>query len=200
MSAIVDRARDTWERITPRERRLVVLAAIAAPLTIALWLGLEIHDGLAAMEARNEQTRKALAVLADLRARGPAEPVDDVVATMGTEALSLDTYLDKAAKKAGFTLKGTTPRPTATRGGFVTSSVSCQLDDLTIEQLGAFLQEVETASRVVVVTHLDVRRDFKAKDKLDASLEVTTYAKEAPAKAEAPGEGSAAGSDEKKGS
>jgi hypothetical protein len=121
---------------------------------------------------------------------------------MGTEALSLDTYLDKAAKKAGFTLKGTTPHPPAARNGFITNSVSCTLDDLTIEQLKTFLQEVETASKVVVVTHLDLRRDFKSKDKLDATLEISTYSKEPPAKAEGSGSGSgsAAGSDAKKGS
>src|SRR5258706_1208377 len=123
MSAITDRARDFWDRISPRERRLVVIAAIATPLTIAIWLGLAIHDGLVAMEARNDRSRKALDVLSDLRARGQThEQVDDVVQTMGTEPLSLDTYLDKAAQKAKFTLKGTTPHPSQTRNGFVTNS------------------------------------------------------------------------------
>ncbi len=40
--AITDKARDFWERISPRERRLVLLAAVAVPLTIAVWLGLAI--------------------------------------------------------------------------------------------------------------------------------------------------------------
>src|SRR3954466_7609707 len=100
MAAITDRARDFWDRISPRERRLVVIAAIATPLTIAIWLGLAIHDGLGAMEQRNDRARKALDVMADLRARGQTnEQADDVVKTMGPEPLSLDTYLDKAAKK-----------------------------------------------------------------------------------------------------
>ena len=34
---------------------------------------------------------------------------------MGIEPLSLDTYLTNAAKKAGFTLKGTTPRNPVTQ-------------------------------------------------------------------------------------
>ena len=47
---INERVRDFWDRISPRERRLVVIAGIAAPLTIALWLGLSIHDGLTSIE------------------------------------------------------------------------------------------------------------------------------------------------------
>ena len=200
MSNVSDRARDFWDRISPRERRLVVLAGIAVPLTIVVWLGLSIHDGLVNMEARNDKMRKALVVLADLKARGPVTPADDVVATMGVEPISLDTYLTNAAQKAGFTLKGTTPRNAVTRNGFVTNSVSCQVSDLTIDQFKKFLQEVETASKVVVVTRLDLRRDFKAKEKLDATLEVSTYSKEPPPKGEGSGAGSgSAGSSDKKG-
>jgi hypothetical protein len=194
---ISERARDFWDRISPRERRLVVIAAVALPITIAIWLGLSIHDGLVAKEKANDKMRKALIVLADLKARGPAQPTDDVVATMGTEPLSLDTYLTNAAQKAGFQLKGTTPRNPVTRNGFVTNSVSCQVTDLTIDQFKKFLQEVETGSKVVVITRLDVRRDFKAKEKLDATLEISTYSKEPVAKTD--GAGSAAGSADTKG-
>ncbi len=188
---ISERARDFWDRISPRERRLVVLAAIAAPITLAIWLGLSIHDGLVAKEAANEKTRKALVVLADLKARGPSQPTDDVVATMGTEPLSLDTYLTNAAQKAGFQLKGTTPRNAVTKNGFVTNSVACNVSDLTIDQMTKFLQEIETASKVVAVTRLELKRDFKDKEKLDAILEVSTYSKEPPAKGTGTGSGSA---------
>ena len=183
MSAISEKARDFWDRISPRERRLVILAGIAAPITIALWLGLSIHDGLGAMEARNAKTRKALAVLADLRARGETgkPKSDDAVAMMGTEPLSLPTYLDNAAKQAQFTLKSTTPHPEVRRNDFVTNSVSCALDDLTIDQIKTFLTAVETGSKVVAITHMDISRDFRNKDKLDVRLEVSTYSKVPPA-------------------
>jgi hypothetical protein len=191
MSAFSDKARDFWDGISPRERRLVMLAGIAVPITLAIWLGLSIRDGLVDMEKRNQQTRKALDVLQTLRARGEThQKTDDVVAMMGTEPLSLPTYLDNAAKKASFTLKSTTPHPPDKRNGFVTNSVSCTLDDLTIDQLKTFLMEVEMGSKVVAVTHIDMRRDFRDKTKLDINLEVSTYSKEPPANSEG-GEGSA---------
>lgn len=176
MSAVTDRAKDFWDRISPRERKLVVLAAIAAPITIAIWLGLSIQDGLDNMELRNDKMRRALAVLADLKARGPVStPEDDILKTMGPEPLSLDTYLDNAAKKAGFTLKGTVPHNPVTRNGFVTTSVSLNVDDLELDKLKTFLQEIETVSKIVVITSLDTMRDRRDRTKVDAKLVVTTY-------------------------
>jgi len=192
MSAVSERARDFWDRISPRERGLVLFAAVAAPITIVIWLGLAIGDGLSSMQARNDKMRKALAVLADLKARGPKQPVDDVVAGMPVEPLGLETYLSNAATTAGFVLKATTPRNPVTRNGFITSSVALSNLDVNIEQLKKFLQEIETKSKYVAITRMDItRRDFKGKDKLEASLEVSTYAKEKKAEPAAPGSGSA---------
>jgi len=192
--AFSDRARDFWDRISPRERKLVLLAAVAMPITIALWLGLAIHDGLVAMEHRNDRTRQALDVVAELKARGPMKP-DEAQVPIPNDPIPLETYLNNAATAAGFTIKNTSPRPPLTKNGFVTSSVSFQLEDLEIEKLRAFLQEVETKQKVVFVTHLDVKRDFKDKHKLDATVEVSTYSKVKAAsdtKDEGSGSGSAA--------
>jgi hypothetical protein len=192
--AFSDKARDFWDRISPRERRLVVLAGIAAPLTLAIWLGLAIHDGLGAMEDRNERSRKALEVLSDLRARGhtQASGEQDVVATMGTEPLSLDTYVANAAKKAKFELKGSiNPRTPQTRNGFVTNTSTLSLDKITIEQFKDFLYAIENDSKVVAITHLDIRKDFRDKEKLDVNVEVSTYSKEKTAESAGSGAGSA---------
>ena len=154
--SVSEQARDFWDRISPRERGLVLLAAIAAPLTIVIWLGMAIGDGLSSMEARNDKMRKALIVIAELKARGPQQPVDDVVAGMPVEPLSLETYLSNAAQTAGFVLKGTTPRTPVPRNGFVTSSVTLTVSDLTLDQLEKFLQAVETKSKYVAVTPLEI--------------------------------------------
>ena len=197
--SVSEHARDFWDRISPRERGLVLLGAVAAPLILVIWLGMAIGDGLSSMETRNEKMRRALNVIAELKARGPQQPVDDLVSGMPLEPLSLETYLSNAAQTAGFVLKGTTPRTPLTRNGFVTASVTLNVADLTIEQMKKFLQEIETKSKYVAITRLDItRRDYKSKDKIDAALEVSTYARE-PAK-KLPAAGSAPGSGEKQGS
>lgn len=186
LSTLSSKARDFWDRISPRERRLVVIAVIATPITIALWLGLAIHDGLADMETRNDKARKALRILADMRTRGKAQtPADDIIKEMGTEPIPLDVYLTNAAKKANFELKSTiTPHTPQSKNGFVTSVSSLTLDKLTIAQLKDFLAEIETGSKQVVVTHIDLRRDFGDQDKLTVNLEVSAYSKEPTAKLE----------------
>lgn len=192
--AIQDKAREFWDRISPRERMLVVLLGIAAPITLVLWLGFSIHDGLEAIGNRNDKTRHALEVLADLQARGAsvAAPVDDVVSTMGSEPVKLGPYLDKAALKARLVLKSTRPRPIVTRNGFVTTSVSFELEPLGIDELGTFLKEVETQSKVVFVTHLEVTRNRGKPDKVNAQLDVSTYAREKK-EGDSAGSGSGAG-------
>ena len=78
-----------------------------------------IGDGASLVSKTSSvDTANALVVLTDLRARGPLEPADDVIKTMGVEPLSLDTYLRNAANKAGFPITGTiTPRNPVTRNG-----------------------------------------------------------------------------------
>jgi type II secretory pathway component PulM len=199
--AISDKARDFWDRISPRERMLVLFLGVAVPIIIAIWLGLAIRDGLVAMEDRNDKTREALKIVEKLKASGPTEPVDDTIAKMGTEPLALETYVSNAAKKGGLTFKGPIDsRPKVTRNGFVTTTVACSLDNVTTDELKAFLQEVEMGNKVVAVTHIDIRRDFREKKKIDATFEISTYSKE---KTSASGEGSGSSSsgsaDKKKG-
>lgn len=190
--AFADRAQDFWDRISPRERKLVVLLAVAVPILLALWLGSSIKAGLEQREERNEKMRRALAVLAELKSRGPlVSPQDDPLKDIGTEPLSLDTYLDNAAKKAGFTIKGTSPHTPVTRNGFVTTSVSLTVDDLEIDKLKTFLQEVETASKAVAITSLETARDRRDRTKLDTKLIVSTYSRE---KTEPAGDADAKGS------
>jgi hypothetical protein len=197
--AINDRIRDFWDRISPRERTMVVVLAFAVPLGVALWLGFAIRDGLVAMEDRNEQTRKAIDVIADLKLRGTAQqPAEDAV-KIPDEPLALETYVSRAAEKQSLKFKGAIDtRQKATHNGFVTNTVGCALDNITTDQLKTFLAELEQ-SKVVFVTHLEVRRDFSDKKKFDATFEISTYAN-AP-KASGSGAGSGSGdADEKRGS
>jgi hypothetical protein len=172
--ALSDRARDFWDRISPRERKLVVFFAIALPIAGALWLGLSIRDGLVSMEARNEQHREALDILGKLKAAGgptnedPGIKIPDV-------PLSLQSYVSKALQKNGLTNKGSIDQRSVTKNGIVTTTVSCAVEDISTDQLKAFLQDIETAEKVVAVTHLDVKRDRRDNKKIDVSLEISTY-------------------------
>lgn len=181
MSAITDRARDFWDRISARERNLVVLLAIATPLVLAFLLGSAIRDGLDSMEHRNDRTRKALLAVETMHAKGETKPTtDDALAAMTTDPLSLPTYITNAAQQAKYTLTSSISSPRSqSKGGFVTSSASLSVDKLDIEQLKDFLGALEGDSKVVAITKLEIDRDFREKEKLRAEIEVSTYSREA---------------------
>lgn len=197
MSTFADNARDWWERKNPRERGLLMALAVVAPITIAVFLGSYISDGLGKIEKSNAEARKALAVLAGLRERGPAQPTDDVLANMPTEPIGLESYLTGAADKVKLKIPRFTPRNPITKNGFITHSMQMDLNDVTLEQARAFLEAVESDSKYVAVTSMNVSRKFGVKEKLNLKLEITAFAKEPPPKAkgaEAEGAGSADGS------
>jgi hypothetical protein len=83
----------------------------------------------------------------------------------------------------------------------VTNTSTLSLDKITVEQFRDFLMAVEQESKVVAVTHLDIRKDFRDKDKLDVNVEVSTYSREKTS-GDGTGSGSAAtgSADGKKGS
>lgn len=195
MSTFADRASDWWETKNQRERMLLIALAVTAPITIAVFLGSYISDGLNKIEANNNKMRRALVVLEELIARGPAQPVDDVLLSMPTEPIALESYLTRAAQRAKVVIPRFNPRAQVTRDGFVTSGMQIDLNDVTLEQARLFFEAVENDSPYVAVTAVNVSRKLAAKEKLNFKLDITAYAKVPDKAAESPAGagGSAAG-------
>jgi type II secretory pathway component PulM len=206
MAAFIDTVRDRWEGISPRERKLVLLLGISFVVIVVLVLAMSIRDGLTALEQRNARMRRALVVLTDLKARGHVDSPADPAATIGPEAVKLESYLTRAAEKVGITIPQYNPRPPQTKNGFVTHAGQVELRDLSVAQVKSLLEAIETDSKVVVTTAVTLSRNFRDKEKLDLKLEVATYSTAeggaagakppaAPAAAPAPEAGDGAGDD-----
>lgn len=189
--AALDSLRLKWESITPRERRMVVLLGVSAVVVAVLYVALDIRDGMVALEKKNAKSRQALASLTTLKARPIAANAD--APAIPTEAVRLESYLYTAATKAGVTLGGVTPRGNSTRGSYTVHGAAVELRDLTLQQATDFLEAIENDSRVVVVTGLQVRRNFRDKAKIELSVDVSTYSKAADDEAAGSGSGSGSG-------
>lgn len=195
MSTFADKASDWWETKNQRERLLLIALAVTAPITIAFFLGSYISDGLNKIEANNNKMRRALVVLEELIARGPAQPVDNVLLSMPTEPIALESYLTRAAQRAKVVIPRFNPRAQVTRDGFVTSGMQIDLNDVTLEQARLFFEAVENGeSPYVAVTSVSVSRKLAAKEKLNFKLDITAYAKVPEKPAESPAGGGSAGS------
>jgi hypothetical protein len=188
MATTTDRLREKWESITPRERGMVVLLGLAAVVFILGWLAMQILDGLDTMEKRNAETRKALNALVDFKARGGNKAQNDTAVVIGDEPVSIETYIDSIAKPLGIDVPGYGARNETTKEGFRVFTTKIELRETQLDLLKDLLEKLETNNKLVVVTELKIRRNFRDKEKLDVEMSISTYAKAKPAA----GEGAAA--------
>lgn len=190
--AAIDTLRDKWESITPRERRMVVLLGVSFVLVMIIYVSIQIGEGLGAIEAKNARARKALATLTAFKAQahGTAAP-DDPAKQIGPEAVKLESYIYRAGEKAKVTVPGVNTRSPSPKGSFVAHAATVEVRELSLAQAKDFLEAIETESKIVIVSALQVRRNFRDKEKLDLNLEVVTWSK-VPAEGEG-GEGKGSG-------
>ncbi len=187
--AALDKLRDRWEAITPRERRMVVLLGVSFVLVMIIYVSLEIREGLVALEAKNARSRKALTMLTAYKAQARNAQPDDPAKQIGTQPLKLESYIYRAGEKAKVTVLAVNARSPSTKGSFVAHAASVEVREVTLTQVKDFLEALESESKVVMVSALQLRRNFRDKEKLDLTIDVVTWSRVAAA-----GEGAGAGS------
>lgn len=178
MASSMERLRDRWDGLAPREQRLVAALGITfvVVLLTLLWRG--INGGLAERAERNDEIRQALDALQAYRI-GQAEQTETArQVEIPADPVRLQSYLEGIATEVGITIPGFNPQTPVTRDGFTESSTRIEIRELTITELTDFLEKVETREGHVVVKSLDIKRNFRDEEKLDANMVVTTFSKE----------------------
>ena len=188
-----DQLRDKWESISSRERRLVLLLGVSFVVVMVLYFALGIKDGLDKLEKKNAQARTALHKLTAYKASARTVGGDDPTAIIGTEPVKLESYIYKAGEAAQVTVPGVNPRSPVTRGKFVVHSAQIDVRDLTIKQVTDFLYALENESRVVMVTTMSLKRNFRDAEKMDLSAEIAAYSRVAESAGATAGSGSGSG-------
>jgi type II secretory pathway component PulM len=176
MATSIERLRDRWEQISPREQRLILALGITFSLVVLVLLGRGITGGLAELEDKNQKTRTALRALHDYRQNAGTASGEAQEVTLPDEPVKLQSYLEGIASEVGISIPAFNPQAGATRDGVVTAATRFQLRGISLEQLTGFLEKVESKLPYVVVESLDVKRDFRDREKLEVDLLVTTYA------------------------
>jgi hypothetical protein len=193
--AAVDNLRDKWESISARERTLVVLLGASAVVVLVLFVALRIRDRLNVLETRNAQARSALHKLTSYRATARTTAgLGDPTAAIGPEPIKLDSYILNAGTTAKVVVPEVTPRTPTPRGKYLVHSDMVSLRDLSLTQVKDFLQALESDSRVVMVTSLQIKRNFRDQEKMDLSAEISTWSRPPETAGAASGSGSGSGS------
>lgn len=177
MPKVVNDFRDRWERMNPRERKLLVALGGTFVVCIFLWLVFAARDGMAALEAKNDLSRKALRSLAQHRAGAAQRAASANQVSIPKKAISLDSYLEDIVNELSLD-SPTYPAPKSdVRGAYEELSFKVEFKGLDITTVSQLLEKIETKSRAVVVKELTIDRNFRDKEKLDVELVVATYVK-----------------------
>jgi type II secretory pathway component PulM len=178
----LDALRDRFERLSQRERLMVMAMGVVFVVLVTLVIGFFVTDGLSSLDEQNAAMRQALKDIESrrdgyIKARAK---LDQLNARIGSQPLQLQGFLEQAAKDVGVEIpdsKDTKPEPAG-------KAYKLRLKSVRIDQLGAFLKKIETGQNLVLVTSLTVRTLDDKHQTLDVELTVTTY-DHAPKKAEA---------------
>jgi len=192
--ATLDKLRDKWQSISPREQRMVLLLGVSFVLVMIIYVSLQIREGLSALEAKNAKSRKALQMLTSYKAQARAVTGDDPAKLIKEEAVKLESYIYKAGEKAKVTVPGVNTRGPSPKGAFIAHAATVEIRELNITQVKDFLEAIETDNKIVMVSALQIRRNFRDKEKLDLNLEVVTWSKVAAEGEGDKGSGSGSGS------
>ncbi len=167
-----------WNRLAPRERRLVTGLCAAVVGFVVLVSGFLIVDSLRSIADANDAAREALEMIAknrddylDAKARMVAQEV-----RIGTEPPQLAADLEGAAREVGIQLPDMADRPPAPAGRhYLEHNIDVKLRQVDLQSLSKFLAKLETSRRLIVVTRLSIRRSFSEGDKLMVELTATSY-------------------------
>lgn len=167
-----------WNRMAPRERRLVGGLIGVVGVVVVLVIGFLIIDSLSDIAQANDDTREALAAIAkhrdeylEAKSRMVAQEV-----RIGSEPPQLAADLESAAHDAGFQIAESTDVPPVPVGKrYLEHRADVKLRQVDLKSLSKFLSKLETGRRLIVVTRLSVRKRFSEADKLDVELTATAY-------------------------
>lgn len=176
-----------WNRMAPRERRLVSILGGAVFGVLVLVVVILTMQSLAEIAESNDAAREALAAISkhrdeflEAKSRMLAQEV-----RIGNEPPQLAADLEAAAQEVGIQIPETRPLPPVPAGKrYMEHTVEVTLRQVDLQSLSRLLSKIETGRRVIVVTKMNVKRSFGDGEKLNVILTATTYerVKEAPRK------------------
>jgi type II secretory pathway component PulM len=168
----------SWNRLAPRERRLLVIAGgVLGGLVVAALAFLTVQS-IDEMKEENAETREALAAISqhrdeylDAKLRMQTQEM-----RIGSEPPQLAADLEAAAREVGIQIPETVAQPAVPAGRrYLEHSVMVTLRQVDLLSLTKFLSRVETGARVIVVSKLSIKRHYSEGDKLNVSLTATTW-------------------------
>ena len=167
-----------WERMAPRERRLVAGLSIAV-IMLGTGLGVfMVFSSISELEEGNADIRKALATIArhrneylEAKARTVAQE-----ARLGNAPPQITGDVEAAAHEATVQIAESSERPAVPAGKrWLQHDVDLKVRSVSLQALTDFMKRVEMGPRPIFFTRLSLKHRFGESDTLDAELTATAF-------------------------
>ena len=193
--------RSEWERLAPRERRLVTfLATAVVVLAVVLFAWVELSS-ISEMEEENGKIREALSEIAKHHDEYLEAKTRNAVQEqrIGNEPPQLVRDLEEAARGENVQIAESSERPAAPAGRrYVQHDLDVRLREVDLQSLTKFMRRVETGPRLIMFTRVSLKHRYSETDKLDAELTATAFEKVKEDKSKKKADGQKAGASGKK--
>jgi hypothetical protein len=172
--------RSEWERLAPRERRLVTwlaTAVVALGVTLGAWM---TFSAIGDLEEGNRTIREALTEIAKHHDEYLEAKTRNAVQEqrIGTEPPQLVRDLEDAARGENVQIAESSERPAAPAGRrYVQHDLDVRLREVDLQSLTKFMRRVETGPRLIMFTRVSLKHRYSETDKLDAELTATAFEK-----------------------
>lgn len=167
-----------WERMAPRERRLVTGLSIGV-LTVGTALGVYlVFSSIGELEEGNADIREALATIAKnrdeyLEAKTRAQAQEQ---RLGSDPPQLVADIESAAREEQVQIAESNERPPLAVGKrWIEHDVDLKIRGVGLQALANFLRRIETGARPIFCTRLTLKRRFSEAEKLDVELTATAF-------------------------
>jgi hypothetical protein len=167
-----------WNRMAPRERRLVAGLIGAVVAFAVLVTGFLFIESMRDIAESNNDAREALADIAKHRDEylEAKERMVQQEVRIGAEPPQLVADLEAASHEANIGIPESIEQPEVDVGRhYREHKIDLKLRQVDLQSLSRFLKTLETGRRLILITRLNIRRRFSEGQTLDVEVTATAF-------------------------
>jgi general secretion pathway protein M len=185
VSEATGRVREWFEKLAPRERRMMGVLGMALALFLLFLIPLGVSLALGSRRDDNRALRDAIHAVKNAREDVQKRQAkrDAIVARYVNRAPALAGVMEKAARDNKLDLLETADRPEVPHGKRYNERTTVgRLRKTTMVQLAKMLEQLEQLRMPVYVSRLNIRRRGGERDSYDVELGVSAFDRSEPVK------------------
>ncbi len=172
-------ARDYYDNLTERERRLVLLLGAVFGVILVLLPLMLLSSSISDMETENAELR---AVMRDIEQARPrlariAAEAEATQARYAQRAPALGGFVEQRAGAHGLSLREINDQPELALGNYMRRGVGVRMPDVSIDPVLAMLREIEESEHPVAVSRLQIDR-YRDAGNFNVEIGVSAYDRE----------------------